>query len=252
MGKGVMFRSALSRQALCDLLTPQAEQLYFGQTEAIRFQPKCFWSSHSWNQYTVFIKKLLQEFSVLFNRMFTLTFSTSNNWLNRLASEDFNGLIFWICRMRLNQCISAHTFPKVANFSEALKAELCPTVWVTVHGQSMQSGDDSWQQYTTVCRDTVGPKALVIDFIFTLFLTLSILGTPTWLVISSMVAFIMKILFRYWNTILNGATQVICYHGFPGGFLTTPLPSPPTLWVPCSSDFVPSLLMLLNNLFIKV
>jgi len=54
--------------------------------EQLGFNPTAF-DQVAWNQYTVFIKKLLQEFSVLFNKMFTLIFSTSNNWFNRLASE---------------------------------------------------------------------------------------------------------------------------------------------------------------------
>lgn len=87
MGKESCSGARWSRQAPGRTCLPHKLSSYIlDKLKQLGFNPSAF-DQVAWNRYTVFIKKLLQEFSVLFNRMFTLTFSTSNNWLNRLASE---------------------------------------------------------------------------------------------------------------------------------------------------------------------
>lgn len=79
--------------------------------------------------------------------------------------------------------------------------------------------------------------------LYSILNSLSILGTPTWL----LVIFYGGIhqensIFRHRNIHDKWSNSSHLLPWLSWGFLTAPLPSPPTTGFPCSSDFVPSLL----------
>ena len=77
--------------------------------------------------------------------------------------------------------------------------------------------------------------------LYSILNSLSILGTPTWL----LVIFYGGIhqenpIFRHWNIHDKWSNSSHLLPWLSWGFLTAPLPSPPTPGFPCSSDCVPS------------